>query len=276
MARQDAPSIGRLAHATWLLFGGLFTGLALTACAVGAWIVMDGTSPVVTQTEDQTYPHRAARIVVSIEYGDLRVIGGASQVSVQRRFDFVKHRPTFTESWAGDTLTISVGCELGELDRMRGETCWVGYVLRVPTAVAVEADIDKGSIRVQDVDGDLRLATRSGGIDVRNARGLVWARADAGDVTGTGLRGPEADVRAFSGQVSLQFDLPPGLARAITGYGDVEIAVPRGEPEVAHYHVRTSTQDGKTYVDVPSDPVGPHQVMATTESGDVFVRYSNR
>jgi hypothetical protein len=276
MARQGAPSISRLAHATWLLFGGLFTGLALAVCAVGAWIVMDGTGPVVTQTEQKTYPNQAARIEVSIEKGDLRVIGGASQVSVQRRFEYVARRPTITETWTGDTLTIGVQCELGELDQMRGEPCWVGLVLRVPTAVAVEADLGAGAIRVQDVDGDLRLATGSGGIDVRNARGLVWARADNGDVTGTGLRGAEADARTTFGQVSLQFDLPPGLARAVTRFGDVEIAVPRGDDKVAPYAVRINAPDGQAYVDVRSDPGSAHQVMATAEKGDVFIRYSTR
>jgi hypothetical protein len=276
MARQTAPTISRLVHATWLLFGGLFTGLAVAACAVGAWIMADGTGPVMTRTEQQAYPNAAARIEVFVEQGDLRVIGGASQVSVQRNFEFVTRMPTVTETWNGDTLTIGVQCELGELDRMRGDSCWVGFVLRVPTTVAVEADIGSGAIRVQDVDGDLRLSTRSGSIDVRNAKGRIWARSDSGDVTATGLRGAEADARATFGQVSLQFDLPPGLARGVTDFGDVEIAVPRGDNEVAPYAVRISAPDGQAYVDVQSDPGSTHQLMATSERGDVFIRYSSR
>jgi hypothetical protein len=126
------------------------------------------------------------------------------------------------------------------------------------------------------VDGDLRLSTRSGDIDVRNAKGRMWARTDSGDVTGAGLRGAEADVKAFYGDLSLQFDLPPGLARADSDFGDVEIAVPRGDPEVAPYAVRISAPDGQAYVDVRSDPASTHQVLATSAKGDVFVRYSNR
>jgi hypothetical protein len=274
MARQAAPPIGRLAHATWLLFGGLFTGLALAACAVGAWVALDATGPAFTQTEQQTYPRSAARIEMTVEHGDVRVIGGATQVSVERLFEYEARRPTVTESWSGDTLTINVRCDLSGLNRVRGAECVVGHVLRVPATVALEIHSTMGAIRVEDVNGDLRLSTGAGDIEVRNARGRILARAGGGNIAGTGLRGAEADVKTGFGDVSLQFDQPPGLARAVTDYGDAEIAVPRGAKDVAHYHVRADAATGQTYVDVTSDVASPYQVIATTEKGDVFVRYS--
>jgi len=274
MSSEKAPQIGRVAHASWLLFGGVFTGLTLAACAVGAWVALDGTGPIAEQTEYQEYSEYAARIEVTIESGDLRVIGGADQVSVERHYEYAEQRPVFTETWADGTLSINARCALSGLPMVRGDHCAIGYLLRVPSAVAIEVDIGKGSIRVEEIDGELRLATGVGDVEVHHARGPVWARSSAGSITGTGLQGPEADARTQFGDVSLGFDRPPGLAWAAADVGNVEVAVSRGDDKIASYRVRAETADGHTYVDVVSDPASLYQIIATTDHGDVFVRYA--
>src|SRR5262245_47090702 len=49
----------------------------------------------------------------------------------------------------------------------------------------------------------------------------------------------------------------------------------RGGQGPVSYHLRTNVPNGQTIVDVPNDPASQHQVFATSEYGDVYIRYSN-
>jgi hypothetical protein len=122
---------------------------------------------------------------------------------LERRLDYPARRPTFTETWRGDTLVIRAQCDLSAFERAQGERCGVGYVLRVPAAVTVEANVGMGKVRIDDVDGELRLSVDSGGVEIRNARGRVRVQSKSGTITATGLRGTEAIAQTGVGDVSL-------------------------------------------------------------------------
>ncbi len=221
------------------------------------------------------YPHQATRVEIDLEIGDVRVVGGASQVSLERVLEYAATKPKFTETWRGDTLVIRARCELSGFERAQGERCGVGYVVRVPAAVTVEANVGKGAIRIDDVDGELRLSTDSGDVEIRNARGRVWVRSGSGTITATGLRGNEAIAHTVVGDVSLDFAAAPGLVRAVTEFGAIDVALPRGDNGAMAYLVRADTTVGQRYVDVSSDPASLHQVFAAAKQGDVYVRYSS-
>jgi hypothetical protein len=269
-----APPIGRRAQATWLMFGGLFTGLVLAFGVVGSWVLFNGSAPPISpRTEQVVYPQLATRVEVDIDDGDVRVVGGASEVALERRLEYATRRPVATETWRGDTLVIQARCELSGFDRARGERCRASYVLRVPTAVTIEAKVGLGAIRIDDVDGELRLSTDSGNVDVRNARGRLRVLSKSGTITATGLRGSEAITQTSFGDVSLDFAGAPGLVRAIADVGAIEVALPRGDNGAVAYQVRADTT-GPRYIDVSIDPASPHQVFATAK-GAIYVRYSN-
>ncbi len=270
-----ASPISRRFHATWLMFGGLFTGLMIALGVVGSWFLFNGSPPVSTGTEQQAYQQLATRVEIDIENGDVRVVGGASQVSLERRLEYAARRPTFTETWRGDTLVIRAQCELSAFERAQGERCGVGYVLRVPAAVTVEANVGMGKIRIDDVDGELRLSSDSCHVEIRNARGRVRVQSKSGTITATGLGGTEAIAQTGVGDVSLDFVTTPLLVRAITDFGTIDVALPRGDIGAMAYLVRAETTVGRRYVDVLSDPASLHQVFATAGKGDLYVRYSS-
>jgi hypothetical protein len=257
------------------MLGGIFTGLALAFGVVASWYVLTPSAPVATRTEQLTYSQQATKVEINVESGDVRVVGGASQVWMERSLEYRTRRPTFSETWRGDTLVIHARCELSGLDKARGEQCGVGYVLRVPATVDVEASVDQGTIRVDDIDGELRLSTGAGDVEIHNAQGRVHVRTNGGMITATGLRSVEADARTAYGDVSLDFVVPPALARASTDFGDVEVALPRGDDAGTTYQVRVVAPKSVGFIDVPSDPSSPNQVFATVPYGDVYIRYSS-
>jgi hypothetical protein len=247
----------------------------LAGGVVGTWFLFNSAGPPIsTKTEKQAYQQPATRIEIDIESGDVRVVGGASQVSLERRLEFTGPMPTITETWRGDTLVIRARCELSGLERARNERCAVFYVVRVPAAVTVDAKVGMGSIRIDDVDGELRLTNDFGDVEIRNARGRVRVRS-SGKITATGLRGTEA-IADSGGDVSLDFAAAPGLVRAVSEFGTIDVALPRGDNGAMAYLVRVETTFGQRYVDVSSDPASLHQVFAAAAGqGDVYVRYSS-
>jgi hypothetical protein len=197
------------------------------------------------------------------------------QVSVERRLEWSGQQPTIDESWQGDTLRIRARCELNEFAKIRNDRCLVVYALRVPPDVALDVNLEFGPIRVDTVQGDLNLTAMWGDVAVANSKGVVRARTGYGTVTGTTMRSLEADVRSSSGDVSLTFAVPPQLVKATTDGGDVEVAVPRDAPGVPGYGVHPKVDGpGRSYISVPADSSGLHEVFATTSSGDVHVRYA--
>lgn len=160
-------------------------------------------------------------------------------------------------------------------ERAQGERCGVGYVVRVPAAATVEANVGMGKILIDDVDGELRLSTDSGHVEIRNARGRVRVQSKSGTITATGLRGTEAIAQTGVGDVSLDFATTPLLVRAITEFGTIDVALPRGANGAMAYLVHAETTVGRRYVDVSSDPASLHQVFATAGKGDLYVRYSS-
>jgi hypothetical protein len=267
--------MGRRTHAAWLLLGGILTGVTLSGCALGSWIVLNGREKTRTEIQQQSYRHQATRIELDIENGDVSVAAGvAGQVSVDRRLEWSGSRPMVEENWQGDTLHVHTRCPNVGLRQLGGNQCSTAYALRVPAGVAVEMTVHQGAIRVNDIQGELRLSTLSGSLDITNAPGRIWARSDTGSITATGLRCPEADVKAYQGDVNLRFAAPPELVKAATIMGNVEVAVPPPGAGQDGYQVRAEVTDGKRNIGVPNDANARHQVFATTDMGEVNVRYA--
>jgi hypothetical protein len=273
---DTAPPIGRWAHAAWLLFGGVFTGAAVVVCAVGSWVVFNGEGRHSIVTEQQSYQHQISRIEIELDTGDVHLAGGgaAGQVSVERRLEWWGSKPIVEESWQGDTLHIRAHCDRTGLPQWGRSGCLTGYALRVPGGVAVETKVDTGAIRVNDVQGELRLSTLVGDLDIANAPGRIRASADTGTITAVGLRCAEVDAKARYGDVSLQFAVAPELVRAATVLGNVEVALPQPAGGADRYQVRVDVRERNRHVSVPDEPAAGRQLIAATSDGDVYVRYA--
>ncbi len=270
------PPIGRRMRAGWLLFGGFFTGVALMACMLGSWVVLGGERSVTTVTQQQSYQRAVTRIEVAIDNGDLSIAtGGAGQVSIERRLRWSGTQPTVEESWQGDTLRISSPCDDTETVPAIGRECSTGLSLRVPADVTVEATVNRGTIRIRDVLGELRLATSQGDVQVTNGSNRLWIRSSSGEITATGLRCTHVDTKTASGSVSLEFAGSPELVKATAEWGDVDVAVPRPAAGAEGYQVRSEQEEGRSNIAVQQDPAARHLIFANTTRGNVYVRYTS-
>jgi len=273
---DPTPAIGRRTRAAWLLFGGIFTGVVLTACGVASLLFMRGETEPMAEAQQQSYQHAVTRIELDITTGDVSLAtGAAGQVSVDRRLEWSGTKPVLRESWEGDTLRIRSSCaEISRVPNL-GRRCWTAYAVRVPADIAVEATVGQGTIRVKDVLGELRLSTNQGDVQIANAAKRMWVHSASGEITATGLRCTHAEARAYIGSVSLEFAAPPDLVKAATESGDVDIAVPRPAGGAEGYQVRTELEVGRSSIAVPQDPAARHMIFADVRRGNVYVRYTS-
>jgi hypothetical protein len=272
---QTSAPIGRRAHAAWLLFGGVLTGVVLAGCALGSWVVLNGHDKRMAETQQQSYQHQANRIELDVESGDVILAAGpAGQVSVERRLEWSGPKPVVEESWQGDTLHIRAQCPRAGLTQLGMTRCSTAYALRVPDGVVVEASVRSGAIRANDLKGELRLSNLFGNIEIANASGRIQVRSDIGSIMATGLSCTEADVKTQQGDVNLHFAAPPELLKTGAVTGNVEVAVPPPGKDTDGYQIRADARHGDRHIGVPEDPAARHQLFATTDDGDVYVRYT--
>ncbi len=76
-------------------------------------------------------------------------------------------------------------------------------------------------------------------------------------------------ANSTSGDVELDFRVPPRSVDASTTSGDVDVAVPDG----GVYDVVADTGSGDSRIGVRSDPNAPRVIRARTTSGDATVAY---
>ncbi len=103
-------------------------------------------------------------------------------------------------------------------------------------------------MRAEDISGPLKVETSSGSI------------------TGSGLSGPSAEIRSYSGATHLGFTKAPTSVTTDTGSGSMTLKVPDGP-----YKVAVSTTSGKRDVRVPNDPSARATITAKASSGTVEI-----
>jgi hypothetical protein len=270
-----STEVPRHPRATGLLLGGILTGVLLAAGSGALWVVLSGPGPLHTETQQQTYRQPVTGIDISIGLGNSSVTlisGPPGAVTVRRQVAWSRVKPVPEEQVVGRTLQIRAHCPhtlLGPAGR-----CGADLVVEVPPGAAVRADVAAGRIHAERLTGAVDLTTYGGDITVAGLGGRLRARSDGGNITGTGLTGPETEVKAEWGDVDLRFAAVPTVVQATVGTGDVSIAVPPAGTGTDGYQVRADTNEGQHTVDVPQDSTGRHTVVAHSDHGDVTVRRS--
>jgi DUF4097 and DUF4098 domain-containing protein YvlB len=109
------------------------------------------------------------------------------------------------------------------------------------------------------------VKTSSGSIALTAATGEVTAKSSSGSITGRELHSPIIDATTSSGRLS--FDLAePADVTAQASSGSITVSVPG-----SGYRIDTTVRTGRTDVDVPNDPSGPHHLDLRTTSGAIAV-----
>lgn len=269
----------RRVRAAWLVAGTVLTVVALLAgiAAVGTsiWATVSPSSAAqpspqpstVVETEHRSHARAAAAIDIDVPNGDVSILAGnPDRVDVERTLRWSDIRPTIDETWTGGTFQIRADCPSTASSRSR--VCKVDHVVQVPAAAATTVRTAAGKIEVRDIDAELSLSTAAGAIILADVSGPVSARSSAGDVSGTGLRSHEVEIRVDTGTVDLRFDTAPDQVSVEATAGRVTIEVPPGDP----YQVRVNTTVGVERVEVAHDPDADRLIEVRTTAGEVEIR----
>ena len=187
-------------------------------------------------------------------------------MTVERKLRWNGSRPTITETWNGDILTISVDCHGWSL----GHDCSVDYGIDVAPTVAIEADVSSGDITLDGLTAPARVRTTSGDVHVRQVGGdSLSAGTTSGDVIIDQLSTKALTATTTSGDIRVTYAAAPTTVDATATSGDVTVTMPRSEMT---YKVHLDSTSGDLNSDIGSSDTGAGSISLRTTSGDVRVR----
>jgi hypothetical protein len=272
----------RQKRGTALLVGGL-VGLVFTLIAavqVAGW-----TIGAVERTSTQVIPGPVKVLTVDAGPGDIRVLPSQTgDVRVDTRSKGTLHAPRVRAIKDGTHVTMSGNCPAFSFG-----PCEAEVVLHVPVGTALEVRSASGDITASGVGGPLVLDTRSGDVTalgvtgtaelrttsgdvtLRGGSGRVTLESESGDVFGGDIASDRISAQTRSGDVDIDFRVPPREVDAETISGDVHVAL----PDTGSYDVSADARSGDTQIGVRTDPDSPRRVRAETVSGDVTVSYGS-
>jgi hypothetical protein len=228
----------------WGIVGIILAATALTAAGC------KDLGPTHQETQEETLRHAITSIKLDLVAGDITLSpGAAGEVALNRRLKWTSNKPTITEKWAGNVLSITTRCAGTE------KNCATDYVIQIPADVVVEATTDAGDMKVSDAKGRLNLHT------------------DSGRITGTGLSSTKVDAVTDAGDIRLELSVVPDAVTAKSDAGDVEVAVPRAGSGADGYRVQATTNAGDKDITVDSSPAGKHSIVVSSDAGNLKVRY---
>ena len=139
------------------------------------------------------------------------------------------------------------------------------YVVRVPRRTELEeVHSSNGSLRVQDIEGDARLATSNGSIRIMGVRGNVDAHSSNGGVEVNEVRGR---MSFHTSNASVHADSVEGALEAKTSNGSVHVHLRDAE---SGYPIKVETSNGG--IDLQMDSTRGNDVIASTSNGTITVR----
>lgn len=236
---------------------------AAAACAVVGTLLLTGCSLTAHTMKTASADATVAEAVTAVEitgarHGSIEVTPGSGPgVAVHRTVHYRGDTaPRPEQHVSGGLLTFDTGCT---------GSCYVDYRLEVPASATVKLESSSGRVTVTGVAA-ADVETSSGDVKVERIAGALKARTSSGDITGSALAGPGADIRSASGDARLTFATSPNSVAAETGSGNVTLTVPS-----APYRVDVSTTSGDRRVALPTDPSADARLAVRTTSGDVSV-----
>jgi hypothetical protein len=253
-----------------LNWGTLAAIAAAGALLAGAVLVMTALQARVDQAREFSHSFGgAAVVVVDIDTAEVQIgvsTNGQSTVQTRLRWN-TPRQPPYAAEQLGDTLTVrSRGCGF----HVFGAYCEAQVTIAVPADVDLRLNTDSGRVRISGIGGTVRLDLDSADLDLSGIRGPLWAKLDSGRLSARDLASSSVEITMDSGDIELQFDSAPVAVRTRTDSGQIVIAVP---PGTGPYGVRTDTDSGQTRVDVTTGVSAQHQIDASTDSGDITIRY---
>ncbi|HUR21549.1 MAG TPA: DUF4097 family beta strand repeat-containing protein [Vicinamibacterales bacterium] len=171
--------------------------------------------------------------------GDVRITGGSGRNFVmkatRRGYPDVLREMQLTIESSGSTITVDANHRDRDSQRWndndrRDNMVETTFEIEVPAGARLDINVFSSDVTISGVDGDQRLKTFSGNIDVRDARGMINANSFSGeidvDATGQGTS-PDLDMETFSGSMRVRLaDRARGNIEFNTFSGSFDAAYP--------------------------------------------------
>jgi DUF4097 and DUF4098 domain-containing protein YvlB len=139
------------------------------------------------------------------------------------------------------------------------------YSVRVPFKVQLDRIASSnGQIRVEDIQGPVRLETSNGAIRLRKIEGTLDARTSNGGIDGDSLTG---DVTLHSSNGGIHLDSVAGALVAGTSNAGVHVRLGKPKPNEP---VRLSSSNGGVELEIES--LDNNEIHASTSNSTVTVR----
>lgn len=253
----------------WRITGSILSAVTILLGAAYLWSGASGLTAN-TETQHETFQRAVGRVALDLDDGEIILTRGEDdRVVIERRLEWSHHRPAIRETWVGDTLNITVRCAgstLGSRSR-----CAVGYRMRVPAGLAIDAHTRASRIDVHELSGSLRLTETSGEVTLAGTTGPLRVLTSSGAVTTSGVRAGKLEIQTTSGDVGLHLAAAPDALTVTTKAGNVDIAVPGDDA----YTMNVQTSSGDEDVTVRQEAAAGHTIDVTTSRGDVRIRYAS-
>src|SRR5580704_11693804 len=141
----------------------------------------------------------------------------------------------------------------------------VKYIIRAPRKVNLDRIVSSnGSMKVDEIEGIMRLRTSNGSIRTSRVRGDLDASTTNGGIDIEDLDGP-ATIRTTNGRVTAEGIR--GALQASTSNGSIHARLVKPEP---HRPVRLQTTNGG--IDLTMDSLVDNEVRASTSNGGITVK----
>lgn len=132
---------------------------------------------------------------------DVRIIKGVNDVDRDEAEElFDRFRVTFDENGRG--VEIRGDYERGRFWRFR-RGLHVRYEIRIPDEMHVTLSTNGGSISIERIGGDARLATSGGSIKASDVNGHLTANTSGGSISATNIAG-EATLHTSGGSINVE------------------------------------------------------------------------
>lgn len=230
---------------------------AMAALGAGALAGCALLAPPQQFSDSATVQDEISTIRIEDPQGSVTIRGadGTAEVSVERTVTYRGDRPDGeTHEVDGDTLV------LGDC----GRRCSVAYTIELPAGVDVRGSTSNGAVELTAV-GDVEVQTSNGRIELEDVAGTVDAETSNGRIIGRDLNGNGVRVSTSNGGIELELGEPQDV-EASTSNGSIELTVP-----TAGYQVSTETSNGRTDIEIPSDPDGEFTLDLRTSNGSITV-----
>lgn len=260
--------------ALWRLAAAGFTVLVVVAGVLVTWTLLRPRGEIQRDSQQEFVTHDLTRLVFEeFEASDVVIKKGAGltvQIELLRNFKWTgDDKPVYSETWSGDTLTISHNCGNASSD-----DCSIKYTVTVPekylAGLTVQAETASGDLWALGLPGAVKLSTVSGDLNTEGLSGMQELQTVSGDLKVTESRSSAVKAKTVSGDLTLLFIVAPQDISGATTSGDLIVEVPGN---TGPYRVLAKSVSGDQRVTVDTSASSQLLVEASTTSGDLKVRY---